>query len=67
MSEITRGTVVRAPRREFGDDVNLTGVVQSVRKGIANVRWNGDGDITPEGEESNLPVDTLVVTSTFTD
>ncbi len=47
-----RGDVVRAPWRVYGDDTNLTGVITSVSKKGIRVRWNADGDVTPEGDES---------------
>lgn len=54
--ELKKGDVIRAPWREHGDDVNMTGVVFSIRKGLVWVRWNADGDVTPEGTESSFPL-----------
>ena len=56
---IRKGSIVRAPWRDAGDDRNLTGVVQSVRKGMARIIWNGDGDVTPAGDESLCAVEIL--------
>lgn len=49
---LRKGMVVRAPWREFGDDANLTGVVVRVKAHSVEVRWNGDGDVTPAGDAS---------------
>lgn len=49
------GDTIRAPWREFGDDKDLTGVVfKRTSRGAISVRWNGDGDVTPEGDESTF-------------
>lgn len=50
------GSIVRAPWHNDGDDANLTGTVTSIRKGKVTVTWNGDGTVTPAGEESIWPV-----------
>lgn len=51
---LRKGDVIKAPWREHGDDQNLTGTILSVTKHGVKVRWNGDGDTTPEGDESTL-------------
>ena len=53
--QLKKGDVVRAPWRDMGDDVNLTGVViKRTRDGSVVVLWNGDGDVTPARDESTL-------------
>lgn len=51
---VKRGDTVKCPWAKYGDDTNLTGIVTSVTRGKVVVRWNGDGDVTPEGDESTF-------------
>lgn len=50
--DLKRDDIIRAPWREFGDDINLTGVVIGKEKRGTVVRWNGDGDVTGKDVES---------------
>ncbi len=52
---LKKGDIVRAPWRENGDDRDLTGVVLHVKRGMVQVRWLANGDVTPAGDESSFP------------
>lgn len=60
-ARIKKGDVVLAPWREFGDDANLTGIVVSVARGMARVVWNADGDVTSAGDESMVPLASVIL------
>lgn len=56
---INVGAVIRAPWRHYGDDANLTGSVIRARRDTVIVRWNADGTVTPQGDESEIRRDIL--------
>lgn len=56
--ELRTGDTVRAPWCYDGDDANLTGIVIARKNGKVIVRWNGDGTVTPAGDESVFTFDT---------